>query len=117
MADSPIIAARHEHACTIQDAVKSAASQAKHALRGKMLTGTPSKNAAGQQRYQYGEQIKRASWPEQLFSTTKVLYRGAVCQWLRRLTLIYWDQGFDSAVMEGIWLDGAALQIDKSNLR
>lgn len=37
--------------------------------------------------------------------------------WLRLLTLIYWHQGFDSAMMKGIWLDGAALQVDKSDLQ
>ena len=43
-------------------------------------------------------------------------HQGAVYQWLRQLTVINWYQGFDSAMMKGIGLDGAALQIDESNL-
>lgn len=33
------------------------------------------------------------------------------------LTLVQWHQGFDSAMMECVWLDGAALQVDKPDLQ
>ena len=57
--------------------------------------------------------VKMGNLLRQGISITK---EGVCVYWLRLLTLVYWQQGFDSAVMECVWLDGAALQVDKPDL-
>ncbi len=51
--------------------------------------------------------------PASLSSNTK----HTVCWKLCRLTWIQRNQGFHTTMMEGIWLDGAPLQVDKSDLQ